>query len=572
MPARHDLLTTPWITVSMRDGSTTDLSLLDTFTRAQDVRSLACETPSVDLSLLRLLLAIEYRALGVGSLERWEELHDAGWDHVARRVTTYLNKHAHRFILDDEDAPFLQLHWMPESPNGKDVTQEKRRSNLFNLIPDVRSQCTDLVTVVHLNSTNEIDSLAPAEAARWLVNLQFVDSAGTKGWTRDGDVLHPGCKGKRGAVQGSTTTLAGTIKNFLHIEGETLADTLLDNLVPLGPNTLGLDLHTGADDLPPWERPELTVKELHSAIPLRGVVDAYTRQTRAVRLFWNDDHSAVVNVAMTSAELTPNSENMLKQLSNIFSEPMTGFNKSKISGGKWVARSSLPSGRTMWKGLNAILPTLGGKDEKKDVLTVAKTPIAQWAAIIAEPGELVRLRHTSFSWGDKCSVLEECPTDVLELPAEVLQDIGLAVDIELAYTSGNMLISAAIDCLVNLEIASGKTPNSATFVANRERAAITAALDQTFNEWILHLPQMGETAAALWYEAARRVVVRLTDQAIDRADPRAYSGHTVKIGPAKHETVQVVDIGYVLTHRDTDIAKASPQSIRETRKKAATNE
>lgn len=58
-----DLVNRPWILVHQVDGQVDEISLLDLFVRAQDLRSVLGEIPTQSFAIVRLLLAILHRAV-----------------------------------------------------------------------------------------------------------------------------------------------------------------------------------------------------------------------------------------------------------------------------------------------------------------------------------------------------------------------------------------------------------------------------------------------------------------------------------------------------------------------------
>lgn len=113
-PPTFNLVDEPWIEVVTTAGEAQALSLRDAFHRAPDVRRLAGELPTQDAAVLRLLLAILYRALPVsdGDEESTTEIWQGWWREgqlPPGPVDDYLDAWKDRFDLLDRERPFFQV-------------------------------------------------------------------------------------------------------------------------------------------------------------------------------------------------------------------------------------------------------------------------------------------------------------------------------------------------------------------------------------------------------------------------------------------------------------------------------
>lgn len=74
-----NLVDEPWIPCVTADGASIELGLLDTLTRAHELREMADPSPLVTVALHRLLLAIVHRLLdGPASYDAWCAVWNAG--------------------------------------------------------------------------------------------------------------------------------------------------------------------------------------------------------------------------------------------------------------------------------------------------------------------------------------------------------------------------------------------------------------------------------------------------------------------------------------------------------------
>ena len=78
----------PWIGVLYADGTTGELSLRDALARAAEIAGLVCDMPQQELPIVRVCLAVLYRALGEpgmgedAALDLWEGMwRQAKWSY-----------------------------------------------------------------------------------------------------------------------------------------------------------------------------------------------------------------------------------------------------------------------------------------------------------------------------------------------------------------------------------------------------------------------------------------------------------------------------------------------------------
>ena len=78
-PISFDLTSQPWLPVQGLNGLEAELSLLEVFEQAEDLRRLIGDVPTQEFALLRLLLAILHDAIdGPADIEEWQELWESG--------------------------------------------------------------------------------------------------------------------------------------------------------------------------------------------------------------------------------------------------------------------------------------------------------------------------------------------------------------------------------------------------------------------------------------------------------------------------------------------------------------
>ena len=114
-----NLVDQPWIKVRTADAQLKELSLMEVFAQAHEIRTISGELPTQDAAILRLLLAVLYTVFsrmdldGEGSpleneddaLDRWQDL----WENKKfpmEPIKAYLDQWKDRFWLFDEKYPF----------------------------------------------------------------------------------------------------------------------------------------------------------------------------------------------------------------------------------------------------------------------------------------------------------------------------------------------------------------------------------------------------------------------------------------------------------------------------------
>lgn len=349
-----NLVRDPWIPVVDLHGQRQDLSLQQAIVQAPQIRAVDGEMPQQTLPMLRLMLAVIYRAYGAwfpgmdirpheDLLTFWASVHEYGTfdDEV---IGGYLHQWEDRFDLFDPERPFYQC------PNLI-YTGEKDHDDIDELVLDIPKPDKFLFST---RPKGRLGSLDPAQAARWLLCLQAYDGAGIKSPVGSPDPNVPDQEGQDGrvySISGLTATgwlgaIGGTF-----LEGATLFETLMLNWCLFNPS--GSVTWAGVpQDMPVWERDVATppLTQYHPA----GVVDLYTLQSRRVRLV-HDDQGQVTGVIKGYGDLV--SADDPDRL-----EPMTAVRRMSeetrksrdLAVAPYVPRL-LDAGRVMWRELQPLL-------------------------------------------------------------------------------------------------------------------------------------------------------------------------------------------------------------------------
>lgn len=439
-----DLIDEPWVLADDR-GEVREVSLREAFERAHQLRRLAGEVTTQEAAMLRLLVAILYRALPVDGdeedvAERWEQWWCA--ETLPSAVVDYLTARRDRLDLFDDAQPFLQVGGL----------QAATTSGLMTLVADVPPKAGFFTT----RAAEELHRLSAAEAARWLVHCHAFDPSGIK----TGAVGDPRVKGGKGYPIG--TGWAGNLGLIL-VEGDTLKDTLLLNLV--------LSMPSGESDHPVWERAPLSASVAQDHPYPQGPADALTWPSRRIRLI--GDRDGVTDVIRSNGDpLHPRNQHNV--------EPHTGWrrseNQEKLHGAPAYMPRTHAVERGLWRGLPTLLPVHGASSRGSDSEPWLAPAVLGWVARLKELGALpdampIRLRAVGMEYGTQSSVVTAMIDDRLRVRADLLSDPRLKRAVNDAVDIAEKVALAIGDLARNLERACGRDGE----------AARTRALEQAYH-------------------------------------------------------------------------------------------
>lgn len=464
-----NLVDEPWVPVRLLDGSTCELGLGDTLVRAHELAGLDIEFPTQEPALLRLLLAVCYRALN-GPVD------DAAWDALWRAealpeaaFTSYLGRWRTRFDLFSPDAPFFQAPGLEPAgkggikPANKLIAHAPTGHNvpLFTPVTDATAQ-----------------PLRPAEAARWMIERHAWGTAADK----TGAAGNPRVKG------GNDTPPLGYLGwiGFVAPIGRTLRETLLLNLVPRSRTGL---VATGPDDLPAWERPPSGPERVER--PPSGVCDLFTWQGRRIRLFPEryDGEILVPRVLVCAGDDVQ--RDAVRTV-----DPHTGWRVSKQRDGTLAYLPAKPGvGQQVWRGLSALLALEEGSQ---------RAGVLSWVAALEDRGvSVVSLLVTAAEFGSMSTTLDDLLADRLDAAVAILR----TGDLEAATLAGDAAAFAERAARALWQVAYGPflsydeergryaVPEGRTDAARGAREAIAeeffSELDAPFRRFLVDLATPG---------------------------------------------------------------------------------
>ena len=317
-----------WIPCIMRDGSSRELGILETLSKADDIKEIFDPSPLVTAALQRLLLAILHRNFGPASVEEWETMWKT--EHFDRSILQeYFDKWYSRFDLFDKEYPFYQIAEFGE--------RKWKRVVVSDLLPEIARGNNPTLFDHTLD-----DSCAPldvATAARNLISLQSFKLGGLSGL-------------------GPNFVDAPSARNILFlVQGENLSQTLMLNLVKYNKD----EPIPGSDgDCPVWEQDH----PLNSSIP-KGYLDYLTWQTLFLRLVPDSSGVRIMGCEMALGR-------NLKSHRNLF-DPAVAYRKDVKAG--WLGLR-FRENRVLWRDSTSLLRI--ASEEKRP------PQITQWLSLLVK--------------------------------------------------------------------------------------------------------------------------------------------------------------------------------------------
>jgi len=498
-----DLTTEPWIRVRLGTGDVTELSLVDVFTGAHEIRALAGELPTQDVAVLRLLIAIFRRthsnAVGTAA---WRDL----WDRRsldASPITAYLAEHRERFDLLHPEAPFYQVAGLR--------TAKDELTELARLVADVPSGHQFFTT----RAGSALTSMGFAEAARWVVHCQAYDVSGIKSGALGDDRV----KGGKGYPIG--IAWCGWLGAVV-VEGANLFQTLLLNC-PLDP--------IPDQDLPVWERPPQTAATEGREWPT-GPLDLMTWQSRRIRIGHDGSKATAVLIANGDALHPRNRFDEESMTSWRYSEPQTKTLGTGVPA--FMPRAHLQD-RSIWRGLAGLLAEGQAGDDER-LLKPGRWQT--WLADLRRADALARttvlpLRAVGVHYGSNSSVIDDITDDVLDLPVDVLAVPTLKTLAVNCVRDADAVARVLGSLNVELGEAAGLSGDPAKELAAAAREEAYAALERPYRAWLADLTadSSADSARPAWQRTAHDVAMTVGRDLVRRAGQAAWIGREVSRGP-----------------------------------------
>ncbi|BEH01374.1 type I-E CRISPR-associated protein Cse1/CasA [Brooklawnia propionicigenes] len=526
-PPRFNLIDDPWLIVRNVNGDTETVSMHTAFARAHELRRLSGELPSQDFAVLRILLAVLYRAVEGSAradpLAYWAELW-ATAELPLQAIDQYLEEWHDHFYLFDKTRPWFQV------PDLAATNGETKPVDL--LIPD----CP--IAGGLFSMRRGYSSISPAEAARWLIHCQAYDISGIK----SGAVGDDRVKGGKGYPIGNGW--AGWLGGIT-VTGSSLRETLLLNFVANSYQD---------DDLPVWELPQLTSSARRGAQGT-GPVSLFSWPQRRIRLFTNDQGNV-------SSVLVCNGDPIDYQFQHAH-EVMTGWRHSvpqskKFNTDVFMPRQFDPTEK-LWRGLDALLPVL----QQDPQFLPAR--VLEWSADLAgnrvlPDDHLTEIETVGVTYGAQSASWDEIFSDKLAFNVRLAASHSFPAK-EIVFSAVARAVEAinALGSLAgNLQVAAGGDYDSAAAAA---RGSGFAETDSDFRAWLATFDPEGDLEGQLqqFTDAARDRILRLAEGYLREAGPTAWVGRKVTRNRQEH----VINTGQADSWFRRSLARALPYAASE---------
>lgn len=511
-PPSFPLLDQPWISVTTGpEGSPGLVSLRQVFDGSCDVREVRGDSPTQDYAVLRLILAVYWRAHAMAAAEegltftqwRREAWFSAASEEADQTVLDYVGRYADRFDLLHPSTPFMQVADL-DTPKG---TRQEVRRLIFEAERDY------FTTRTHEGRSR----LSLEEAARWLVHIQAYDYSGIK----SGATGDPRVSGGRGYPIG--TGWAGRTGGTV-IVGASLRRTLVLNTAPIVLERVSLDL-------PVWERPQDTSAQRPSPTPT-GPVDLATWQARRVRLFLEGE--AVTKVLVSNGDQIPEAG------ANVKDDPMTPyrFSRNQSKNGKQIyfARP-FDMKRTMWRSLEPLLVLDGDVPVAKgDQIPQRPANLDALGSFVDDGIDLdeVDVRLISTEYGPQQAAAGPTIDTRIGFPRLLLSSTTSAAR-RYALSNARATVAAAI----SLGQFAGRLLQAAggeyAFDSDPTDSVLTH-LESGFQDYLHAIAEAdAEAASAAWQRTVQRSVLAAARELLNGAGPRALIGRTVLVNGQERE-------------------------------------
>ena len=543
-----NLVTSPWIPLIQGDGTNQNVSIQNVsiehaLRHADKYLDIAAELPTINFGILRILLAILYRATNEELEEEPTKVWQSWWDSRQLPITlieSYLDKWQHRFELFHPEYPFLQT-----------PTLRKEDSTWRELGPLIIDSQGDEKLFNQSDSNKPID--APT-AARWLIHANPFDYSGNKA-AAFGDARRVAS----GNVPAKGVAWTGAL-GCTTIKGSTLFETLLLNLVADREKTKSVFLK----DLPIWELDPLPNGEREGARPW-GQVSLMTWPQRRVRL--KEADGLVDGVLICVGDRIHDTD----QRHHEYMTPWEYEEKaSKENGTITYSPYKVNVDRALWRGIESLLPP----NENKRIQGLNNIPVSRWlpAKTVEWIDRLITehilpknfrfsLEVISVKYWEQSSSFEQINRDSLTFPSLLAAAEGrfLRAIVITAVERADATANALADLAENLARAEGaitKGKNDSPAKAAKERTlnSTFAVIDPMFRSWLSKVSiseQKSEDELRCWTDSMRSLAIKEGLELVHRTSPSAWHGREVD------STYYSVGYAYVLFYKK--ISKILPK-------------
>ncbi len=520
-----NLLTNPWIPVVGLSGGTAEVSLLTLFRDAHRIRRVIGDIPQLELPLIRLCVAIMYRAFA-GGFERelrrsemrkaWEALWLKG-SFPMEALEDYLDEYKEGFDLFGA-RPFFQVPGLAYS------SKDKEFDPIRELIADVPKDAKYLFSMRARNAPGDISY---AEAARWLLFFNSYDFAGIKtpvvgnSSARNGKVYPP--KGYPG------TGWLGSIGGVF-LEGNNLFETLMMNFVMYDTAFPDRVLFENEHDSAPWER-STPLADCEIKIP-QGPAQMLTWQSRRARLVASEVPGQVKGVIGCYGDV-------LHPTEAPGWETMTSWRPSAQQQ-KALGTSTVPlmpkthvCGRALWRGLSALLSKGESADGDYRPGVIRWLEELRYEEIEGVP-DVVTIHAQGVEYGAQSSVIANALDDRIDLGSAMMRSDSEATTQTIALVAQTEQAVSRLATFVR-EVgrikgdARGDRDSQTGRMSDDVRDRAYAELDELFRSKIAGFSTDEPVVeyCNAWYDETHRVLLRLARSYLADAGPQPFTQRKV---------------------------------------------
>lgn len=524
-PPEYNLLDEPWVPVRLLDGTITEVGLLELLQRSTDIADLACELPTQNISIQRLVLAVAYRVATPLDAEEWLEQLEEGAP--IEQMIDYLEKWRERFYLFGGQYPFMQV---ADLRTPKDTV-----SGLEKVIADVPNGEQFFTT----RNGKALERISAAEAARWVVHTQAYDPSGI----RSGAVGDPEVKGGKGYPIGPAW--CGHL-GLVWLKGRNFNETLLLNLVPADAGDLKGVPVTTEWDWCTWEvsTPETSARGNYSRLDPKGtprdlsIPRLLTWHSRRIKLI--GDPSGVTSVVLAQGDkLAPQQMQRYEPQSLWrYSLPQSRNLKQDV-----YMPSKFKAGRALWRDLPGTLPVCemikgADKQPKREFLqsAVLSFHAELKSSMLAEdyPTQM-QIQAVGVTYGPQEATVDDIYADELTLSVAMMrterEDLAAEVDRQVRLTEQ---VAVKVGMLAaNLARAAGESGDGAGDGArDRAKEQFFSRIDDPFRAWLAQVDGRlsAREVGQIWASELRRYATELGAQLVASASSSAIIGRDTSWG------------------------------------------
>ena len=518
-PPEYNLLDEPWVPVRLLDGTITEVGLLELLQRSTDIADLACELPTQNIAIQRLVLAVAYRVATPLDAEEWLEQLEEGAP--IEQMIDYLEKWRERFYLFGGQYPFMQV---ADLRTPKDTV-----SGLEKVIADVPNGEQFFTT----RNGKALERISAAEAARWVVHTQAYDPSGI----RSGAVGDPEVKGGKGYPIGPAW--CGHL-GLVWLKGKNFNETLLLNLVPADAGDLKGVPVTTEWDWCTWEvsTPETSARGNYSRLDPKGtprdlsIPRLLTWHSRRIKLI--GDPSGVTSVVLAQGDkLAPQQMQRYEPQSLWrYSLPQSRNHKQDV-----YMPSKFKAGRALWRDLPGTLPVCemikgADKQPKREFLqsAVLSFHAELKSSMLAEdyPTQM-QIQAVGVTYGPQEATVDDIYADELTLSVAMMrterEDLAAEVDRQVRMTEQ---VAVKVGMLAaNLARAAGESGDGAGDGArDRAKEQFFSRIDDPFRAWLAQVDGRlsAREVGQMWASELRRYATELGEQLVASASSSAIIG------------------------------------------------